>query len=148
MFIKIEIYVYTRIHCGFRRLSNLSQVCASPRAVMTGRRDKSRNQHSGTHSGHTASMRKWINFLATVRQFSNSAQKISCVYTNAVSYRYGFAISKPHRNRCGLEVFTRNRFRTVYVMPKLSHTKGIWVRKNLPFCPSQHGEKYMSVHLE
>ena len=109
MFIKIEIYVYTRIHCGFRRLSDLSQVCASLRAVMTGRRvgtsymieqngyiklpkevwyiiiiiyevptgrrDKSRNQHSGTHSGHTASMRKWINFLATVRQFSNSAQK-------------------------------------------------------------------------
>ena len=75
MFIKIEIYVYTRIHCGFRRLSDLTQVGASPRAVMKGRRDKSRNQHSGTHSGHTASMRKWINFLATVRQFSNSAQK-------------------------------------------------------------------------
>ena len=55
---------------------------------------------------------------------------------------------KPHRNRCGLEVFTRNRFRTVYVMPKSSQTKGIWVRKNLTSCSSLHGEKYVFVHLE
>ena len=49
---------------------------------------------------------------------------LGCVYTNADSYRYGFTISKPHRNRCGLEVFKRNRFRTVDVIPKSSQTKG------------------------
>ena len=68
---------------------------------------------------------------------SRVIQHLGCVYTNAVSYRYGFTISKPHRNRCGLEVFTRNRFRTVYVLPKSSQTKGIWVRKNLLFCSFQ-----------
>ena len=38
-------------------------------------------------------------------------QRSGSVYTNAVSYRHGFTTSKLRQNRCGLEVFTRNRFR-------------------------------------
>ena len=56
------------------------------------------------------------------------------LHERGFSYRYGFTISKPPRNRCGLEMFRRNRFRIVYVMAMSSQTKGIWVRKNLPFC--------------
>ena len=80
--------------------------------------------------------------LKTLLKTKNSHS--GCVYTNVVSHRYGFKTSKPHRNRCGLQVFTRNRFRAVYVMPKSSQTKEIWVglkkRKNTWFCSCQHRE--------
>ena len=36
---------------------------------------------------------------------------IGSVYTNAVSHRHGFLTWKPRQNRCGLEVFIRNRLR-------------------------------------
>ena len=49
-------------------------------------------------------------------------------------------------------VYTGDRFRTVYVMPKSSQTKGIWVRlkkrKNSPFRSCRHGEKYIPIHLD
>ena len=43
---------------------------------------------------------------------------------------------KPRQIRCSLELFTRNRFRSVYVMPNTSQTKG---RQYLPQnCPTIH----------
>lgn len=30
------------------------------------------------------------------------------------SHQHGFTTSKPHQNQCGLEVFTRNRFWSVF----------------------------------
>ena len=36
---------------------------------------------------------------------------LGSVYANAVSHRHGFRDSNPRQDRCGLEVFTWNRFR-------------------------------------